>query len=101
MRHGLKFVLLYWLNSPEYTEVVKTGLQRLEEVKEVEDLVVGTPSDIVDDVIVADYDVAAVISFREESDFPVIFQSEQHLSIGKYIHDHQLAKNMQGFMIRY
>lgn len=101
MEHGLKFVLLYWLNSPDSAEVVIAGLKRLGEVEKVQDIIVGTPSEITDDVITADYDVAAVISLREEADFPVVFQSEQHMTIGKYIHDHQLAKNMQGFMIRY
>lgn len=101
MEHGIKFVLLYWLKDKSVVEEIKEAMWKMKDVSVVRDMVVGTPSEISDDVVDGSYDLGAVITIEKKEDFHVLFESEAHMSMGKAIAERKLAEKMQGFMITY
>lgn len=99
MEHTTKFMVFYWLKDKKDLELLKQTVSSMTDIEALLSLEVGTPSSLVDHIVDASYDVAAIFTMRSTEDFPAIFGSPLHQAASKVFHD--ILANIKGYVIEF
>lgn len=99
MEHNTKFMVLYWLKDKKDLDLLKETVSSMKTIDALVSLDVGTPSSMVDHIVDASYDVAAIFTMRSTDDFPAIFGSPEHQAASKVFHD--ILANIKGYVIEF